>query len=515
VAAAFARLPVAGWGWAVGGGLLVLAAAIGALLDPDEHGEPRLGSNRAGDERLEQRVVGWVAPGLAALPAAVCGLAVLKWSFPEAIFITDRTISLLVARGVGFLVLAVVVFAVARLFLIHGPKLRRAEKWIWRLVIAIGVAFAFALMLDPVAIAPTFGALAVLMLFLSALVGVVTFLLRTTDRRPAPYGAYLLGFNHPPVLLGLLIWAGVAAAIASAAGINDAHQVRASVEAQSFGPDVVRGCGAVPAPDSPEGVFGRWLARNGLPAANEIETGDDVTGEDMRSERPAVPVVMVAGSGGGIRAAYWTAATMEQLFGRDALGPGDGCPTTVGGDVTPDRLLFASGISGSSLGLAAWSAAVADGGTDLDPDWPVEALGDDYISAQLAWGLLVEVPRLWLRFDMGADRAEMLERSWEQSWNEAWSGQARLTAGHLRSFERPIEPQLVLGGAVAQDGCWLIVSGLRISPPPAAARCYAQEADGGGGVAGSYSVTDFTCPGTDLRRSTAALLSARFPLVSP
>lgn len=522
-AAGFSQTPFAGWGWAVGGGLLVLTAAVSALLDSDESDEYDETSRRKQplpDAAFEARVVRWMAPGLACLPAAICGLALLKWSVPEAIFITElNSIDRLVAQGVGFLVLGAAIFVAARLVLRPGQPglpaterqhaVKRYEKIIWFGVATVGAVVALVIVLEPVTRAPALGALSVLMLFLSALVGLVTFLLRTTDRRQAPYAAYLLGFNHPPVLFALLLWAGIASVIAAAAGVNDAHQVRESVEAQTFAFDIAVECGSVAAPNTPEGLFDRWLARNGLPAVDS--DAEPAPG----GERPAVPVVMVAGSGGGIRAAYWTAATMEEIFGHDALTTGEPCPDAASDEISPDRLLFASGISGSSLGLASWAAVVADGRDQVDQNWPAEALGDDYISAQLAWGLLVEVPRLWLRFDMGADRAEILERSWEQSWDGDWAGDARLTSGHLSAADRPIEPQLVLGGAVVQDGCWLIVSALRVSPSPAAARCYAEEGDGEGGVAGSYSVTAFMCPGGDLRRSTAALLSARFPLISP
>lgn len=88
--------------------------------------------------------------------------------------------------------------------------------------------------------------------------------------------------------------------------------------------------------------FARWLAAAdaGDPAA---PCGQAAVG----SENPGPPIFLVAAEGGASRSAWWTAHVLSTL---DALA--DGCFS--------GRVFAASGISGGSLGVAAWVAMLRD-----------------------------------------------------------------------------------------------------------------------------------------------------------
>jgi hypothetical protein len=278
------------------------------------------------------------------------------------------------------------------------------------------------------------------------------------------------------------------------------------------------------------------------------------------AQRPAIPLVLVAASGGGIRAATWTALAMRCLFEGQPAVRDNGIPTNcAAGDMaSPARtgsVLLASGISGSSLGLAAFAAHL-NSRNDATADW-VNRLKGDYVSSQLAWQLLVEVPRSLLHFRT-QDRAEVIERSWEQGWDgvQVAGGGNPLTQGllatQLAADRAGRVPLLLLNGDSVYDGCWLLTSaldeGLRTFPDPndATTKPLERPVDcqnldpytanrrsrdrsgkppvrftAGGSLPGVVDVADFLCSTQDgrarqdLRLSTAALLSARFPEVSP
>jgi hypothetical protein len=277
----------------------------------------------------------------------------------------------------------------------------------------------------------------------------------------------------------------------------------------------------------------------------------------LGAERSAVPLVLVAASGGGIRAATWTALAMRCLFEGQPAVRGNGTPTNcaAGDAASPARtgsVLLASGISGSSLGLAAFAAHL-NTKNDATADW-VDRLKGDYVSSQLAWQLLVEVPRSLLHF-RAQDRAEVMERSWERRWDRVHSADGGnplaqgLLATQLAADRAGRVPLLLLNGDSVYDGCWLLTSaldeGVRTFPDPNDATtkplerpvdCHNLDPYTGnrrarekppvrftsrGSLPGVVDVADFFCSTQDgrarqdVRLSTAALLSARFPEVSP
>lgn len=320
----------------------------------------------------------------------------------------------------------------------------------------------------------------------------------------------LVGFRRAPFVLLLALW-GVAAAMLDTGGFHDARRLgtqdgrepRAGVSLQT--------------------AFDRWRQAQGLP------TPDDDAAR-RRPARTATPLVLVSASGGGIRAAYWTASTLDCLFGSQPNAP------CAGGEREHTRVLAASGVSGGSLGVTAWRTHERTPGTET---W-VDTLKADVLTPTLAWGLFVDLPNSLLHLGSLPDRAEVLERSWERAWldeaGDAASLDARspLAKGLFATGRQP--PLLMLNGTAVETGCRFNVSVLNANVDQkrqgsqAVEDCLSVRAfepetqpDTAGieaarekwALGASVDVNEFVCQGTDLRLSTAVLLSARFPYVSP
>ncbi len=249
-----------------------------------------------------------------------------------------------------------------------------------------------------------------------------------------------------------------------------------------------------------------------------------------------VPLVFVASAGGGIRAAYWTALVLGCII------PGEGDYPRPGGlpkeatsceksKMSKDSIFLASGISGGSLGLAA-TQAIPNRKDRL------EALKFDFLAPTIAAMAFRDLPNSLLRVNIsGQDRAAALEVAWE---NAAKVNNGDLTPdmtnSAYRSDGRPKFPLLLLNGTSVTDGCRVAVSTLDLARPtnasstgdnPGAENCLAldeeQFSDANAfkpALAATKDAFDNTCTPTDpaakdIRLSTAALLSARFPYVSP
>jgi len=116
----------------------------------------------------------------------------------------------------------------------------------------------------------------------------------------------------------------------------------------------------------------------------------------------SVPLVLVAAPGGGIRAAYWTAATLDSLFGPEQ------------GDCAARRLFAVSGVSGGSVGAAAWVGARAEG---THGGAAVKRMAQDRGLAAAVAGLLLRgpVPALHRHRHSLARRAALLEDGWTET----------------------------------------------------------------------------------------------------
>ena len=233
------------------------------------------------------------------------------------------------------------------------------------------------------------------------------------------------------------------------------------------------------------------------------------------------PVFIVVTEGGGIRAAYWTAAVLTALHDRF---PG-----------FSDHVFAVSSVSGGSVGAAAYAALLATPSLSGGPirTEAMHALRGDALGPTLAAALQPDLVQRFLPWPFLPDRAAALEGAWEHGWRyrlvagatmrdrfRMWvrsetpdAPRPHLTDGFLKTFalgDDKLFPALFLNSTVVEKGARAIVSNVRIESwrlrnreddprPSEFSSAYDALAEIGG----------------DLKISTAAHLSARFPYISP
>jgi len=224
------------------------------------------------------------------------------------------------------------------------------------------------------------------------------------------------------------------------------------------------------------------------------------------------PVILVATEGGGIRAAYWTAAVLTSLT--------DTIPTF------PDHVFAISGVSGGALGSTVYGALLvrhADTTTKLDDYTPQgnneqqtlrfaakQMLSHDSLSPTLAAMMQPDLLQRFVPAPIFPDRARALEGAWERGWREAiarrdGSPDDTFAGGFLammRGHEAHL-PSLFLNGTIVETGQRIVASNLDIDYHSGPSEVLAE------------SVDLFEAIGGDVRVSTAADNSTRFTYVSP
>lgn len=308
-----------------------------------------------------------------------------------------------------------------------------------------------------------------------------------------------LGLHRVPVLsLAVVVFVGAGALDSR----SDFHAVR--IEGTSSGTPR-RGTSLAEVADE--------LAAAPAPGSDAVATLRD-GGVDVQ------PLFVIASSGGGARSAYWTSLVANCLFARQAPLASGLAPCT--GDASWSSVGLASGISGGSIGLAMFDGVQSgDDPAALDVG---AVFGDGFLDPAVA-GLVGRdaVFGVW-RDDAFDDRAAVMERAMEDRVPQLATG----FFASQQAADGVKLPVLLLGSQSVLDGCRLNVSILDLSaePPPASssylAPCTAAtsgdgvtQTDDGLVLAGGRDLVDLVCEGQDLDLSTAALLSARFPFVSP
>ncbi len=211
-----------------------------------------------------------------------------------------------------------------------------------------------------------------------------------------------------------------------------------------------------------------------------------------RSAGAGADYIVVASEGGGIRAGFWTAAVMSEL---QRQVPG-----------FDDRVFALSGVSGGSVGLAAWltadiaqrkgATALPYAGCDAVDGMAVDLLAP-VLGGMLYYDLLQRflpiLPLIGNRFD----RSRALERGLEQAYADCAGQAMQQTLGTLY-HDAPGLPSLLLNATVVGTGSRALLSNL--------------------------DARDFTdvpnlmrpeCSTAQQALSGLAHHSARFPIVSP
>jgi uncharacterized membrane protein (UPF0136 family) len=204
------------------------------------------------------------------------------------------------------------------------------------------------------------------------------------------------------------------------------------------------------------------------------------------------PFILVATAGGGIRAAYWTGTLLGTL--QDSTkGRFD------------DHLFAISGVSGGSVGATVYRAVTAD--RDSDVTAPIQQiLGQDYLGPVAAGLLYKDAVQRLLPLPVLGDRAEVFEQGLEAGFREAIpQGVLSLESSFIDTSSnggRPW-PALFLNATWSDNGRRIVAASLRteaLAPPDSNEVLYQDLLSTLGG---------------DMRLSTAAHNSARFPFVSP
>lgn len=286
-----------------------------------------------------------------------------------------------------------------------------------------------------------------------------------------PIGSYLVAVGQAsrvPVLTFLLLW-GVAI---SRCQFVDNHEIRT--------------LGDVPTRKTLDVAFQEWHTRvKALPQYAGRPDAD-------------IPVIIVATEGGGIRAAYWTAAVLASV--QDQL------------PAFADHCFAISGVSGGSVGAAVFDSLLARRAEAALPHDPVnrplhrearEVLGFDALSGTLA---ALAQPDLLQRFvPLGfPDRARALETGWEYGWRKAFrkenDGGNLFAQPFVETMQKhPRLPLLLMNGTLVESGDRIVTSNINLHP----------------NLHFRNAFDSFGQIRHDVRVSTAALLSARFPYVTP
>jgi hypothetical protein len=209
------------------------------------------------------------------------------------------------------------------------------------------------------------------------------------------------------------------------------------------------------------------------------------------------PVYLVAAAGGASRAAFWTGALLLELE-RQARSQGKRFAPNI---------YAMSGVSGGSLGLAAFAGSLAM----PDPDYGrtaaqvVAFLGEDYLAPLVGYLLYPDLlARFWPFPCHACDRSLALEGAWERGWAQ------RFPASPLRDwFARPLLalgtpglPRLLINATSASEGRRVVQSDLAFAPP--------QAYDLFGNAPGDRPLDT-----SRLTLAQAVHNSARFPYISP
>ena len=453
--------------------------------------------------------VGVAPPILAMIVVASFGLAIARASFGTYVYASMQgrrpwALAVLVAWGL------VVVFG--SWFILRLPAVTTAQEgerqhhgWIPSAALLACVVgwMVLVLVLDRTvfAIAPRLGTAAVLALFFAlfayTLSSAVAVGMSAWSKPPGVFRA--VGLRRVPVLTFVAVWIVVVSLLPLDLSLHDAVS-------EAAGPRAFQA-------DTLGGAFTRWTEHNCLTAGPPSEGPRTI---------PAVPLVLVSSSGGGVRAAVWTSFVMDRTFGfREQQELPEGCPL-FGIEAENGRAssLFAlSGISGGGLGFVEYVGQLLEG--EVTPGSAegriYQHLSDDSLAPTLAWMLFVESAWSLIRFDADRDRGDILEESWRRQWPE------RTLDRDFLDVRVPDAPLLLLNGASAETGCRFNGSVLdangRARDETVVTGCLEMpslEGASGAVLPSTIDLVDFLCDDDrEISLAAAALFTARFPGISP
>ncbi|MCG8330047.1 MAG: patatin-like phospholipase family protein [Chitinophagales bacterium] len=200
-------------------------------------------------------------------------------------------------------------------------------------------------------------------------------------------------------------------------------------------------------------------------------------------------IFLIASEGGGIRSAYWTVEMLHKLSMLDSLQ-------------FLNNTFSISGVSGGSVGAALYTTLRRDALLDNNEqllDKHRDIVSDDFLSPLLIGFCFTDLIQKLIPFRIESwDRAKILKYTWEDVYSEHTSKNT-LEEGLASVFDKNYElPILLLNGTRVEDGSKVIMSNVSINH-----------------TAFKNNTDLINTIGKDIPISTAALLSARFPLITP
>ena len=391
------------------------------------------------------------------------------------------------------------------------PSLPVATRWMLGVWVLLLFAVVVACYKSDVTFPQAMGPLGILLFTASPLVALFTFLAYLKDRNTAWWLTPIAWLFLISVVVGF--W-------------NDNHTIR-KLETPTLvanDPEMTRTMLADWKPHERPDIaryFEQWL---------EYRFGEK-TGPPAEHAVKDYPVFVVAAEGGGIRAAYWTAAVLKEL--QQLPGGNFAC-----------HLFAVSGVSGGSLGGAAFVADIANAAhagrlhceekpkvsETLEPSSPANDvaltfLGNDFLAPTLAGMMTSDLlsrinpfcaPSLGWSWPCLRDRAAYLEHAWEVEWDALmkranydnpvrfsgpfhalWTGTSN--NGDRKKYNYCV-PSLFLNGTWVETGSRTVTSNLVTHAG-----------------SGNFEELDdaFKWLDSSIRLSTAVLNSARFTYVSP
>jgi hypothetical protein len=376
----------------------------------------------------------------------------------------------------------------------RGVQPERVTKSVGAVAVLIGAVPTVLLLLVPLSVSSFLGVAASVAFAIGALTALLTWATLFVQTTPPREVFRPLRFRVTPVITVAVLIAVVAGALDS----PDGHHSVRTVQGTRFSDDR----------DTLEDAFTTWAEER----SNEDACLTSVPGTDQH----ATPMVLVAAAGGGIRAAWWTATSLGML---------------TSGACGENAVFLSSGVSGGSLGLAV--ADVSDDAADAVD----RMIGPDALAAGAAYLLTGDLVHGFTGVSAGpfdlpddepyapGDRAALMEIVWERDVPALSAQFAEGASGDGRAGE------LILNSTSVTSGCRVFVStieatsdgrggGVNISGREEAPTCGGKDADT---ATGSYDLlrayfAEPQEPGQcldALRTTTAAMISARFPYVTP
>ncbi|QHG17817.1 patatin-like phospholipase family protein [Nostoc sp. ATCC 53789] len=332
------------------------------------------------------------------------------------------------------------------------------------------------------------------------------------------YPFYYFGFNKniQVTAFAVIIIPVILAFVFSGLDLNDNHQIRL-ITATTATPATTISKNESKGTSDPK--FEKWIKEETLDSKFKNWLGKRQEEIKKTKQKTPYPIYIISAQGGGIFAAYHAASTLSRLQ--------DLCPAFA------HHVFAISGVSGGSLGAAAFSSLVKNTAPPpslnakdclLDYKKPLEKQDDgrgplekkahelldkDLLSPLLGAGLFSDFVQRFIPIPIESlDRARGLEYAFEGGWKSEWGKNNPLADSYYKHWnpDKDDAPALVLNTTVVGTGERLLLSPFNFNspdskfPPLNDIRTVACSVNGAN---------------IDFPLSTAAVLSARFPLVTP